>query len=95
MIKDEAGVKKKVKEILKRLGIWYFMPAASMYGRSGIPDFVCCKHGLFIGIETKFGYNKPTDMQLVRMEEIRAAGGVTMIVNEDNLQEAEAWLRDL
>lgn len=93
--KNEADVKKHVKEILKANNIWFFMPQAGQFGNSGIPDFICCKHGAFIAIETKFGYNKPTALQETRIEEIQHAGGVTMVVNETNLELAEVWLRDL
>ena len=91
----EADVKKHIKEILKSLNIWYFMPQAGSFGNSGIPDFICCKHGSFIAIETKFGHSKPTALQETRIEEIQKAGGVTMVVNETNLELAEKWLRDL
>lgn len=93
--KDEGDVKKHIKEMLKASGIWYFMPSAGKFGTNGIPDFICCKKGRFVGIEAKYGYNKPSDLQVVRMEEIFEAGGVTMVVNENNLEEAEVWLRDL
>ena len=92
---DEAWVKKEVKKILKEFNVWYFMPSASIYGKSGIPDFVCCKNGRFIGIETKAGANKATELQLAAMEGIGSAGGVTMIVNEHNLLLARQWLCDL
>jgi hypothetical protein len=92
---DEAHVKKKVKEILKELHIWYFMPSASRFGKAGVPDFICCKNGHFIGIETKCGSNKATDLQIATMEKIQNAGGVTMIVNEHNLDLAREWLCDL
>lgn len=93
--KNEADVKKHVKEILKSSDIWYFMPQAGKFGTIGIPDFICCKKGRFIGIETKYGHNKPTDIQFARMEEIHKAGGCTMVVNETNLEFAERFLRDL
>lgn len=40
-MKNEADVKKAVKKILSSFPadeIWYFMPPANGYGRSGIPD---------------------------------------------------------
>ena len=49
----EGKVKKKVKELLEKHGFQYFMPVAGMYGRKGIPDFLCNCNGLFVGIETK------------------------------------------
>jgi hypothetical protein len=66
-MKNEADVKKVVKKILSsypETEMWYFMPPANGYGRSGIPDFVGCYKGNFFAIETKFGDNHPTNNQL-------------------------------
>jgi hypothetical protein len=68
------------------------MPGATQYGKSGIPDFICCCDGLFFAIETKFGYNTPTELQYARMEEIRGAKGVAVWVNEDRLEGLERLL---
>lgn len=77
------------------------MPAASQYGMGGIPDFICCKHfkglpfGIFLAIETKFGYGKPTELQQARMKEIRAAGGIAVWVNEKKLGNLEILMATL
>jgi hypothetical protein len=60
----ESWVKGEVKKILKAKGIWYFMPNMNGLGRAGIPDFICSVGGALLGIETKAGKNKPTDLQL-------------------------------
>ena len=51
----EAKVKKKVVDVLKKNNAYYFFPATGGYGRSGVPDIVCCYRGIFIGIECKAG----------------------------------------
>ena len=91
----ESWVKQQIKDCLKVNRIFYFMPSASIYGKSGIPDFICCKNGQFIAIEAKAGTNKATDLQKAKIADIQKAGGVTMIVNETNIEIAKAWLRDL
>ena len=53
-------------------------------GRSGVPDVVCCYAGRFIGIECKAGGNKPTTLQKRELEAIKVAGGLPLIINEDN-----------
>ena len=80
----EAAVKAKVVAILKDEGAYYFFPATHGYGRSGVPDIVCCVGGLFLGIECKAGKNKPSALQVVEIEAIRRAGGVAVVVNEEN-----------
>ena len=91
----EAKVKKKVRALLETHGAYYAMPATGGYGASGVPDFLVCHHGRFIGIETKAGSNKPTALQLANMKQIERAGGVTLVINEDNLNQLEKLLRGI
>lgn len=81
----EAKVKKKVVAQLKELGAYYFYPVTGGYGQSGVPDIVGCYKGFFFGIECKAGKNKPTPLQDKNLKQIRAAGGLDLVVNEDNM----------
>jgi|TARA_R110000824_G_scaffold48871_2_gene137605 Holliday junction resolvase len=81
----EAKVKKVVVAQLKKLCAYYFYPVTGGYGQSGVPDIVGCYEGLFFGIECKAGKNKPTPLQEKNLEQIRAAGGLNMVVNETNM----------
>ncbi len=80
----EAKVKAKVVEQLKAEGVYYFFPATAGYGRSGVPDIICCVGGHFLAIECKAGTNKPTALQVRELESIRKSGGVAIVVNEQN-----------
>ena len=80
----EAKVKKKVAQLLKEIGAYYFYPVTSGYGRSGVPDIVVCYRGNFVGIECKAGKGKVTPIQQKNLDEIRAAGGTPLVINEDN-----------
>ena len=80
----EAKVKKQVTRQLDDMGAYYFYPVTGGYGKSGVPDIVGCYQGLFFGIECKAGKNKPTPLQDINLKEIRKAGGMDMVVNEDN-----------
>jgi hypothetical protein len=93
MMTPESKVKKKVTTLLKSLGAYYFYPVTGGFGRSGVPDIVCCLNGNFVGIECKAGDNKATALQLKNLEEIQAAGGFAFIVNEDNFDSLERVLR--
>jgi Holliday junction resolvase len=59
----EKKVKDKVVKLLKEEGVYYFYASTHGFGRSGIPDLVCCINGRFLGIECKAGDNKPTALQ--------------------------------
>lgn len=91
----EAKVKKKVVDVLKKNGAYYFFPATGGYGRSGVPDIVGCYRGVFFAIECKAGANKPTALQEAEMRKIREASGITLVVNEDNIEDVVILLRDI
>jgi Holliday junction resolvase len=81
----EAKVKRVVTRQLKDLGVYYFYPVTGGYGSSGVPDIVGCYQGLFFGIECKAGKNKPTPLQKKNLEDIAKSGGVSLVVNEENM----------
>lgn len=91
----EGKVKSKVVKILRDEGVYYFFPATHGYGRSGVPDIICCVAGKFLAIECKAGKNKPTALQVHEMEQIRAADGVAVVVNEDNWETTRELVRKL
>ena len=83
----EAKVKKKVVAILKELGAYYFYPVTGGYGISGVPDIVGCYQGSFFGIECKAGKNKPTALQEKNLKAIASNGGISLVINETNIDE--------
>ena len=91
----EAKVKKKVVNVLKNFGAYYFYPVTGGFGRSGVPDIVGCYLGQFIAIECKAGNNKPTALQEAQMEQIRTAKGRTLVVNEDNIYDVTDALLEI
>jgi pantoate kinase len=82
----EAKVKAKIKATLKAYGAYYAMPIGTGYGSSGVPDFLVCLNGEFLAIEAKAGKGVPTALQLKNLREIEAAGGRTIIINEDGIK---------
>ena len=89
----EGKVKKRAKEHLDTAGAYYFMPATGGFGRSGVPDIVGCFNGVFFAIECKAGKGIPTALQEKNMRDIKAAGGVAMVVNETNFEELKECLK--
>ena len=81
----EGKVKDKVVKILKEHKVYYFFPVTGGFGMSGIPDIICCHNGRFIAIECKAGKNKTTALQDAHLARIRAAGGVAVVINEENV----------
>jgi len=95
---NEGDVKKYIKKVLATYSgddLWYFMPPANGYGRSGVPDFLGCYKGSTFAIETKFGSNQPTNNQVREIDALMRAGAEVWVVRETNLHEWEemfdAW----
>ena len=82
----EGKVKKRVKKILDDIGAYHFSPMTAGYGRSGVPDIIACVKGKFIGIECKAGKNEPTLLQKHNMKLINQSGGLSIVVNESNIE---------
>ena len=92
----EAKVKEKIKKILKEHNVYFAMPMGTGYGNSGVPDFLCCVNGRFLAIEAKAGEEKPTALQGKNLRDIKAAGGIALVVNENNIEELkEVIVREL
>jgi hypothetical protein len=80
----EGKIKKKVVEVFKKYKVWYYMPANNGFGKSGIPDFVGINKGQFIGVECKADRTKkPTVLQSKQGEAIQQAGGIWMVVCDE------------
>ena len=91
----EAKVKKRIKDILTKAKAYYVMPHGAGYGNAGAPDFIVCHRGRFIGIEAKAGGGKATALQLHNLMEIRKSGGISFVVNEDNIDTLEKELNNV
>jgi len=92
----EGKVKRKVVELLKKHGVWYFFPASNGFGKAGIPDIIAIAKGKFIGIEVKADKTKkPTMLQVKCGEEIQRAGGWWFLVYDaDSLYSLEQALKE-
>jgi pantoate kinase len=82
-VTPEAKVKAKIKEVLKMERIYYSMPIGTGFGNSGVPDFLCCVNGRFLGIEAKANGNKPTELQKKNLTDIQLSGGLAVVINEN------------
>ena len=88
----EAKVKKQIRKILDTTRCYYAMPIGTGFGNSGVPDFLVCHEGTFIGIEAKAGKGKTTALQEDNLKRIREAGGQAVVVNESNIAQLPAML---
>ena len=92
MTTPEGKVKNKVKQVLKEHGAYYHCPVMNGMGAPSL-DFVCCHRGAYFAIETKAGNKKPTPRQETTIAQIRAAGGLAFVINEESgMDELVDWL---
>jgi pantoate kinase len=94
MATPEANVKRQIRKILDTTKAYYAMPIGTGYGNSGVPDFLVCHKGTFIGIEAKAGKGKTTALQEKHLQDIRDAGGTTFVINETNLTELKEFFNE-
>jgi hypothetical protein len=90
----EGKVKDKIKKILKAHGAYYAMPMGTGFGNAGVPDFLCCIDGRFVAIEAKAGVGKTTALQKKNLAEIESCGGSAWVINEDNIDLFEIWMKE-
>lgn len=92
----EGKVKRKVVEVLKEHGVWYFFPANNGFGKAGIPDIIAIVGGKFMGIEVKADRTKkPTALQKKCGEEIQRAGGWWFLVYDtDTIASLEQAIKE-
>lgn len=88
----EGKVKDAIKKVLKKHGAWYFMPVSNGMGQVGIPDFICCWNGKFVGVEAKAPGKTAnvTDNQLRVIGAIKKAGGLAWVI--DDAQQLDSLL---
>lgn len=92
MATPESKVKTAIKRVLASAGVYYTMPMGTGYGKSGVPDFICCVSGYFLAIEAKAGKGTTTALQDREIAAIFDAGGTALIINENNLDELNSYI---
>lgn len=90
----EGKVKKQVKEYLKSIGAWYYMPVSNGMGRVGCPDILVCYQGLFMAFETKAPgkIKNVTANQQREIDDILRVNGLARVV--DNVEQVKEAIRD-
>lgn len=90
----EGKVKKQVKEYLKSIGAWYYMPVSNGMGRVGCPDILVCYKGLFMAFETKAPgkIRNVTANQQREIDDILRVNGLARVV--DDVEQVKEAIRD-
>ena len=87
----EAHVTMCVADYLRLKQVWFFRPLGHLGQIPGIPDFVCCWRGRFLGIECKAprSLNTPRqyasflgEKQRAQLLAIHRAGGLAVVATD-------------
>jgi len=70
------------KWIESKGGVVYNIHGGDNFQEMGIPDLLCCFHGMFVGIEVKQPGEKPSKAQLYQLDKIRRAGGIAVVIDD-------------
>lgn len=77
--RSETAFKEKVLKDLRAEGAW--PEKIQQVSKRGTPDILCCWNGRFVALELKRDEKaKVAKLQLVKLEDIREAGGIAELV---------------
>jgi Holliday junction resolvase len=71
----EKSYENKIKRYLKERGCYRVKYHGNYYSENGTPDILACVNGYFLAIEVKAQDGHPSELQLVKLADIRKAGG--------------------
>lgn len=91
----EGKVKKAIKDYLRSIGAWFYMPVQNGMGVVGIPDILACYRGFMVAIEVKAPGKcaNTTANQKMRIAEINRAGGMAFVA--DSVETVKQYLATL
>lgn len=76
----EGKVKAKVKRLLEKYNVYYFMPVQTGMGKRSL-DFLACVGGNFFAIETKAPGKVPTRIQEATIREMEKTGADVFVID--------------
>ena len=77
---QEKQFENKIKRYLKERGCYCVKYHGNYFSENGTPDILACVNGYFLAIEVKAENGHPSELQLVKVNAIRKAGGFAYIV---------------
>jgi len=91
----EKVFENKIKAYLKEKGVWYVKYFANAYTKKGVPDILACANGHFLAIEVKAEDGRPSALQLRNIDDIRKAGGTSLILKPSEFDDFKVLLESL
>lgn len=79
MAGKEKQFEMKIRKYIEGKGGFCVKYFGCAYSTSGIPDLICTVNGYFLAIEVKAPKGKPSELQLVKIADIRNSGGFAYV----------------
>jgi hypothetical protein len=93
-VKEKDFCRRKIVPWLKEHGIYYFKPPGGPYcSHKGIPDFILCVKGRFIGLEAKSDRGKMSEWQEKERKRVERAGGLFYLTFPKNWESVKRLLK--
>jgi Holliday junction resolvase len=96
MTQAESRVSKSIIDALRGKKVFAWKVHGSPLTPAGLPDIIACVEGYFLGFETKMPGKRSnvSEVQKLRHEEIRAAGGEVFVVcgPKEAVAKLDEWL---
>ena len=78
---NEAAITAAIMRYLKTVPeCFYFKEHGGQYGTAGLPDIIVCYRGRFVAFEVKTPSGRPSKLQEITIQRIKAAMGEACIV---------------
>ena len=91
----EKPFETKCRRYLDRNGAYQIKYWGCQYTVAGVPDVLVCLNGRYIGIEMKGDTGRPSDLQLIHIDRIRAAGGYAFVLYPSAFDRFKAFVQDV
>ena len=85
----------KIKRYLRERGCYYVKYHGNKFSTSGTPDLLACVNGYFLAIEVKAPEGEASELQRLKIEDIRKAGGFAYVVYPSGWERLKAIIDGL
>lgn len=91
--KLESNFQEQVEKLIRSKGGYRVKVHVSAFQDQGTPDILCCYLGRFVAFELKVDGNHLSDIQKIRIRQIKHAGGIAKGIY--SLEEIEETLYEI
>lgn len=94
-MQNEKVFENRIKRYIKEQGGYCVKYWGGAFTQAGVPDLLICINGYFLGVEVKAEKGRPSQLQLLNIEEIKKAGGIAMVLYPKGFEEFKKLIQGL